>query len=375
MAVALGALIVLSAASALIGWRWTRPSRNPRATPLRHPGFWLLVVGAAIYLNQVLCTIYLVRVHHGDPEFIARFLPSGWFALADDNLAMRWLAEVWPQPELLSWTLLRVPALLELPFVLLAYLTICRWFGAEVFDRAAVWPVAVSWTATFCLIEWSLANPYTFQDIALRVVSGLVTPWLVGRLTAGERQRVRSTADLALFAVSASALGVLVLVVYDTALLYNLAHVGDALPIAAAATGALVVARVLARWSPTQAGPGITAVSASLGWFLVFFFAPALPIRYGLSFGTPMLSAVAGLVIIAAAVVCGVHETARGSAVPWRAWGAELVLAVALGAAAAVAAFAVASGYPESRLLAAAGAFFALVIVVCGLLDRVLKAR
>ncbi|MGW1678116.1 hypothetical protein [Saccharopolyspora sp. NPDC002376] len=38
-------------------------------------------------------------------------------------------------------------------------------------------------------------------------------------------------------------------------------------------------------------------------------------------------------------------------------------------------AFTVASGYPEARLLAATAAFFALVIVVCGLLDRVLTAR
>ncbi|MEU6270776.1 hypothetical protein, partial [Saccharopolyspora shandongensis] len=195
MAVVLGALIVLSAVVALVGWRWPRRQRGSHPTPLRHPGFWLLVVSGAIYLNQVLCTIYLMRVWHGDPSFIARYLPTGWFALADDNLLISWLAGVWPRPELLSWSLLRVPALLELPFVLLAYLTICRWSGAEVFRRILVWPVAVSYTATFCLIEWSLANPYTAEDIALRVVSGLVTPWLLARLTAGRRERVGSVAE------------------------------------------------------------------------------------------------------------------------------------------------------------------------------------
>lgn len=371
VAVVLGALIVLSTAAALVAWRWARLGRESPATLLRHPGFWLLVVVGAVYINQVLCTIYLVRVWHGDPGFIARFLPDGWFALADDDPVMRWLAESWPRPELLSWSLLRVPALLELPFVLLAYLTVCRWCGAGVFRRVSIWLVAITHTATFCLIEWSLANPYTLQDIALRVVSGLVTPWLVGRLSGGGRERLGSAADLTAFVVSAAALGALVLVVYDTALLYNLGHLGDALPIAVVAAGALVVARLVAKRVPVaQAGPGIAAVGASLGWFLVFFSAPALPIRYGMSFDTSLLSAVAGLVIIAAAVVCGVHETARASTVPRRAWAAELVLAMMLGAAAALAGFMAVSGYPETRLLAAVGAFFALVIAVCAVLDR-----
>ncbi|MFI0466739.1 hypothetical protein ACH347_21880 [Saccharopolyspora sp. 5N102] len=372
VAVVLGALIVLSAVVALVGWRWPRRQRDSHPTLLRHPGFWLLVVTGAIYLNQVLCTIYLMRVWHGDPEFIARYLPAGWFALADDNPVLAWLAEVWPRPELLSWSLLRVPALLELPFVLLAYLTICRWFGAEVFRRVLVWPVAASYTATFCLIEWSLANPYTAEDIALRVVSGLVAPWFLARLTAGRRERVGSVAELVAFVVSAAALGVLVLAVYDTALLYNLGHLAAAAPVMAAAAGVLVVARLVARRLPTaQAGPGITAVSASLGWFLVFFFAPALPIRYGISFGTPILSATVSLIIIAAALVCGVHEAARGSAMSWRVRAVELVLAAAAGAAAACAGFLATGGYPEARLLAAAGAFFVVAIAVCAALDRV----
>ncbi|MEV0703400.1 hypothetical protein AB0I53_36555 [Saccharopolyspora sp. NPDC050389] len=376
VAVVLGALIVLSTVAALAGWRWPRRLRGSRPTLLRHPGFWLLVVSGVIYVNQVLCTIYLMRVWHGDPAFIARYLPTGWFALADDNPVISSLAEVWPRPELLSWSLLRVQAFLELPFVVLAYLTICRWFGAEVFRRAAVWPVAVSYTATFCLIELSLANPYTTDDIVLRVASGLVTPWCVARLTAGSRERVGSVAELAAFVISAAALGALVLAVYDTALLYNLGHLAAAAPTMAAAAGVLVVARLIARRLPAaQAGPGITAVSASLGWFLVFFFAPALPIRYGISFGTPMLSAAAGLVIIAAAVACGVHEAARGSAMPWRAWAVELALAAVAGAAAACAGFLVTGGYPEARLLAAAGAFFILVIAVCAALDRVVAAR
>lgn len=265
------------------------------------PGTWLLVVTAAIYLNQVLCPVYLLRVWHGDPTAIARFLPDGWFALAVDDPVLRWLAERWPRPELLSWSLLRVPALLELPFVVLAYLTVCRWCGAEVFRRVAVWPLAIAHTATFCLVEWSLFNPFTVQDIALCVASALLTPWWVARLSAGDRRRPGSATDLVAFTVSTAALGALVLVVYDTALLHNLGHLGSALPVAAVAAAVLVVARLVARRGPVaHAGPGITAVSASLGWFLVFFAAPSLPIRCGMSFGAPVLSAVAGLVVVAA---------------------------------------------------------------------------
>ena len=51
--------------------------------------------------------------------------------------------------------------------VVLAYLTVCRWCGAEVFRRVAVWPLAIAHTATFCLVEWSLFNPFTVQDSEL----------------------------------------------------------------------------------------------------------------------------------------------------------------------------------------------------------------
>lgn len=35
-----------------------------------------------VYLNQVLFTVYVIRVRHGDPSFIARYVPPGWFAIA-----------------------------------------------------------------------------------------------------------------------------------------------------------------------------------------------------------------------------------------------------------------------------------------------------
>jgi hypothetical protein len=41
-----------------------------------------LVVTGLLYLNQVLFTVYVLREHGGDPSFIARYLPEGWFILA-----------------------------------------------------------------------------------------------------------------------------------------------------------------------------------------------------------------------------------------------------------------------------------------------------
>jgi hypothetical protein len=37
------------------------------------------VVGV-LYLDQLLFTVYVVRVHHGDTSFVGRYLPRGWFA-------------------------------------------------------------------------------------------------------------------------------------------------------------------------------------------------------------------------------------------------------------------------------------------------------
>jgi hypothetical protein len=63
------------------------------------PEMALVAVVVLIYLNQVLFTVYVVRLHSGDPSFIARYLPDGWFALADRNPLIQWLAEHFPAPE------------------------------------------------------------------------------------------------------------------------------------------------------------------------------------------------------------------------------------------------------------------------------------
>lgn len=78
------------------------------------PGLSLAAVTTAIYINQVLFTAYVIRVRHGDPSFIARYLPPGWFALARGP-AVAALAHHFPDPGLLAPTVLRVQAFLELP--------------------------------------------------------------------------------------------------------------------------------------------------------------------------------------------------------------------------------------------------------------------
>ncbi|QUH02713.1 hypothetical protein HUO13_19600 [Saccharopolyspora erythraea] len=371
----LGGLVVSATlAGLLLARRGT--AGQQRGSGWRNPGAWLLLVVAAVYLNQVLFTVHVLRVWDGDAGFVARYLPAGWLALADDSGPIRWLAERFPRPDLLSWSVLRVQALLELPLVVLAYLTVCRWFGADVFGRAArqVWALSASWTITFCLVEWSLHNPYTADDIVLRAVSGLIVPIAVAHLRAGRIRAEESVTGLVSFVVSAAAAGYLVLAVYDTALLYNLGHLGEQAPGMAVAAAVLVLARIAAHRVPDRgAGPRIAAVAASLGWFLVLFAVPALPIRYSLNFGLPVLAAAAGTLICAVAVFSGVRVATRGSGD--RGLIRELVLAVVLAAVGGYAGFAVTGGYPEARLLAALCGSCAVVVVVCAVGDRFSRSR
>ena len=355
--------VVIVGATVFAVWRPRRLSDRP----LRgrgNPAYWLLAVIALIYLNQVLFTVYVDRVHHGDASFISRYVPPGWFDLADLGALPNWF----PDPGLLSVSLFRVSSFLELPFAIFAYLAVCRWLDAGVYRRAVrlVWPASVAYTITFCLIEWDLRNPWTTgQDLLIRAASGIVVPLWVSRFAGDNGRRVRSLPDLLLFLVSAGALGCLVLAVYDSALLYNLGHVPAVLPGAAIAAAVLVLARVLARRvSVRSSGPGLAALIRLVDWFFVVFFVPALAIRYGLIFGLPALAAVAGVVVGAVAIGLGLGRS------PGRALLGELAVALLGGVVLAGLGYFLASGYPEARLLAAAAAFLVGMIAVCALVDR-----
>jgi hypothetical protein len=346
---------------------------------LGHPAASLAIVTGLIYLNQVLFTVYILRVRHGDPSFIARYLPSGWFTLARGG-AIAALARHFPAPGLLAPTVLRVQAFLELPFVIFGYLTACRWFGVFNQARRLVWPASIAWTATFCLIEWSLHNPFTTDDLIIRVISGLMVPLWAARLTpasdtTGDTTRDGTPADLLVSALSVAALGGLVLVVYDTALLYNLGKLGTELPVAGLAAAVLLAARLTAarlrRPAPGRAaGRGPDSIASSFGWFLVLFFVPALPVRYGIDFGTRAVAALAGLIVMAAACALGVRDAFARSPGPAGRWLAQMSVTAIAGLAAALPVAALSAGYPETRLLLGAATFFTVAVLVCAMLDH-----
>ncbi|MET7377325.1 hypothetical protein ABZT08_00595 [Streptomyces sp. NPDC005526] len=376
MNVFIDALVVLSAVVALtlaprVVARRPRPSGGRTARPALSPLVVLAVVTGLVYVNQVLFTVYVLRVHGGDPSFVARYLPEGWFDLASGSPVLRGLADGFPAPGLLAPSVLRVQAFLELPFVLSAFATVVRWLDAGLYRgiaRSALLPLAsVSYTVVFCLVEWDLRNPYTFDDIVVRGVSAVLTPfllrWLAARDT-GVSRTPASVPGLLVFIGSLGALGALVLVVYDTALLYNLGRVAERLPVAAVAVVALAGLRRAAARLPEPAAPGRTLafVLHALRHWLALFFLPALAIRYGVMFGTPRLAGAAGLLV-------GVTTLAlswRQAAVDTRRLG--LAVLTATGAACATA-WAISASYYEVTLLSAVAAFLLTVVLVAGLVD------
>jgi hypothetical protein len=399
-AMALHATVLVAVlAGTPLTWRALRrdPDPAPVAGPPRWwhgPGWWLAAVTVALLVNQVLFNVYALRVRHGDMSYLARDVPSGWFALADHNRVVVALAGHVPAPRLLSVTALRIPSLLELPFGLLAYLTVLNWLDPRRYRQLtgpAVFGLAcATYTVTFGLIEWDLRTPYTIQDLVLRAISGVMCAvalcWLGRRPAAPEGTGApRRAAELIAFAASAAALGYLVLAMYDTALLYSLGRVGSHLPGAAAAGVLLVVARFAAarlrrRRLDGPTGAGLDTLDTGLSWWLGLFLVPALAIRYELGFGSWMIAAGAGVLVIVVAAVGALREVAgrlpvgRYPAVR-RTWLIQLAAALLAGVAAAGAGLASAAAYPEARLLRAAVLFVLAATLVCAVSDRVVRDR
>ncbi|MCP9954220.1 hypothetical protein [Actinomadura madurae] len=376
-----GAVLVSTALSLALAPRLTRDTTDPPPGSTRgwaRPEVFLGLVVLLVYVNQVLFTVYVLRVHGGDASFIARYLPEGWFAL-EDGPAMRGLADRFPLPELLAPSVLRVQAFLELPLVLLAYCTVLRWLDRRLYRRLAgswlVWAASISYTFVFCTVEWDLHNPYTADDIVIRVCSAIATPLLLQWLARqeGAESRTLSFAQMLLFAISVWALGHLVLTVYDTALLYNLGHTSGRLPGAAIALCVLVGARwASSRVSVSECGAALSSVVFGVRWALLLFFVPALAVRYGVNFGTPLIAAAAGLVIAMVAGVCALRDALAGEARTRIAlWAVQALVAVFAGAATGYAAVRlVTDTYYEAGLLRGAATSFAVVIAVAAVTDR-----
>ncbi|MFF1949133.1 hypothetical protein ACFVXI_10415, partial [Kitasatospora herbaricolor] len=360
---------------------------GPVAAPRRRPpgpGAALAVVIALLTLNQVLVTVYVLREHGGDPSFLTRHLPAGWFALADGNAPVRWLAAHWPAPRLLAPSVLRIPALLELPFVLLAFATVLRMLDPGLYRRAARSPLlplaAASYTVAFCAVEWQLHNPYTVDDILLRVLSAVLTPLLIRRLAARDDAPAPppAAAGLLLFGVALWAVGRLVLVLYDTVLLYDLGRIGAELPAAAGAVAVLAAVRRARTALPAggpPAGPAVSAIGTLLRRGLVLFLVPALAVRYGAGFGTPAVALAGGLLVLLTAALPVLRAGTAGTAGTAGRRGplGRLALAGAAGLAAArPAARWVPDAYYEAGLLRAVTAFLLAAVTAGALADRLL---
>ncbi|MFE1319511.1 hypothetical protein [Kitasatospora phosalacinea] len=350
----------------------TAPARTTPARPATlRPEVLLAAVTALIYLNQLLCSAYLLRVHGGDTGYVARYLPPGWFAEPTGHPAVRALAAHLPVPGLFAPTVLRVQAFLELPFVLFAYATVLHRLSPALLRRvlgspALVWTTAASYTLVFGVVEWALYNPWTVQDVAIRTLSALCTAPLLLRAArrAPGAERRPGTLGLLRFAAELWAVGTLVMVVYDTALLYNLRHLPGRWPEAALAL-AVLAATAYDRRRPAPAaaipGPGTAALTVLLHRTLVLFLPPALAVRYGLGYAHPQLSAAGALLVALAALA---DRRIRAAALP-------LVLACTAGLAAAHLALHLRHDtYPESGLLRAMVALPAAAALLLALTDR-----
>ncbi|MFB7944335.1 hypothetical protein ACFC6L_05390 [Kitasatospora phosalacinea] len=354
-----------------------RPAPAPEAAPATappaslRPEVLLAAVTALIYLNQLLCSAYLLRVHGGDTGYVTRYLPPGWFAEPTGHPAVRALAAHLPAPGLFAPTVLRVQAFLELPFVLPAYATVLHRLSPALLRRvlgspALVWTTTASYTLVFAVVEWALHNPWTLQDVAIRALSALCTAPLLLRTArrAPGTERRPGTLGLLRFAAELWAVGTLVMVVYDTALLYNLRHLSGRWPEAALALAVLAVTapgRRRPAAAPTAVGPGTAALTVLLHRALVLFLPPALAVRYGLGYAHPQLSAAAALLVALAALA---DHRIRAAALP-------LALACTVGLAAALLALHLRHDtYPESGLLRAMVALPAAAALLLALTDR-----
>ncbi|GAA4594739.1 hypothetical protein BJY16_001417 [Actinoplanes octamycinicus] len=382
-----------------------RPERTRRR---RSPGWWLAAVTALLLLNQVLFTVYAVRVRHGDMSYLQRYVPDGWFVLADGPI-MTWLAGHTPYPQLFAVCALRIPALLELPFGMLAYLTVLAWLNPGLCRRLLSVPVltltAMSYSITFGLIEWALHTPYTNQNLALRAVSAVLTVLALRRLQVPAGRAPRTAVDLLAFAASTAALGFLILALYDSVLLYSLGKLGDHWLGITLSTAALTAARLTARHTRLTAGrltagrltgarltgarltgtrltgtrltaapppgPGLDLLVTGLSWWAALFLVPALAIRYELGFGSRLLAAGAGLLIIVVATATALHEVhARVPAGDTPRWLLGLAVTAVTAGIAATPALAVRNAHSEMALLLAAGLFAATATLVCVAWDR-----
>lgn len=356
-ALGVGAQLALGARGSAMTVAAERPAATRVPTLLLHPLAQLLLVCAIVYVNQVLFGAFILRAHGGSTAFIGQYIPGEWFAIGTRDPLVGLAARHVGDGRWLSPTLLRVQAFLELPFTMFAYLAVARLLGRGVYERLCKAPLlalaALSFSVTFSLVEVSLPNPYTHDDLILRAIACLVTPvyiaWIARREARAAREARASASGpsgvlgLLAFLAGAGALSYIVLALYDAFLLYNLAHLPRYAPglvlslaIAVAASFAAprvdaVVARATGAAHPS---PAMDVCVSALRTFTVLFFVPSLSLRY---WGAHASAAACGLLVVAVAALGGTVSALKRSRVRLGlGLGGMLRLALAAGVALAL---------------------------------------
>lgn len=299
-----------------------------------HPLTQFFVTCFVIGINQVVFSAFTLAVHHGDPSFLKRYLGDGWCAVDLHHPLVRFVASFISAKEehpILLLSALRVQAFLELPFTIFAYLAVTRMLSASLYRRLTSLPiivlVGVFFTAPFCLAELSLPNPWTNDDLIIRLVAAFAVPayvWIISR-----RELPRPITDsrptalsLLTFLAGAGAIAVIVLALYDAFLLYNFAHLARyshailvSVIVATLASiftprriDATVARFIRPRSSFGQTSFAIGAIQHALVFFAAIFFVPSLSIRY---WATHPIAQLSGVLLITAGVVAGMFYLAR----------------------------------------------------------------
>ena len=310
-------VIALSAAS--IGLPFVAPKPFAASAPgLPRAALAFFVLSGLLYVNQVIFNAWMVLEHNADASYLRQFVHSQhYFNLAPDHPPVAWLVAWvgdggWKAP-----SFLRVQAVLELPWALTAYLMITALLSPPTARQIAAGPLgvfaAISHTAVLCVVEVLLWNPWTEQDLVLRVVGLILTVLLlrwIGREPTAEAPP--SAVQLVNFFIGLGATSALVLGGNLVALLYNLAWLNDVALILAAATLTLGLC-LWVRSRPTLATGSalVTALHHIGARFTLTFAAPALAIRYGMTHSAAVtLAGLAAAIVIVAALITGLADAA-----------------------------------------------------------------
>jgi hypothetical protein len=351
-----------------------------------HPLVQLCLVSALIYVNQILFGAFILRAHGGSTAFIGRYIPGEWFAIGTQDPLVAFAARHVGDGQWLSPTLLRVQAFLELPFTIFAYLAVARLLGrglyATLVQPAILALVSLSFSVTFSLVEVSLPNPYTHDDLVLRAVACVLVPVYIACISRLEARRAPAEVPagpsgvlgLLAFLAGAGGLSYVVLALYDAFLLYNLAHLpryasGIAVSLLVAAAASFAAPRIdeaLARATGARVpSPAIDVCVSALRAFTLLFFVPSLSLRY---WGAHPTAAACGALVVVLGLGAGAVKALRRSP-PGVGGLVRLVVAggaaLALGGWAAHLAFVTAGlGMPELLLARVSLSFLAVAIVI-----------